>query len=194
LDCGETRLRTLPSLPSTLERLTCSYTQIQDLPPLSHTNLAFLLCNETPLQRLPRLPPTLIHLSCYRTRISRLPSLPPRLRDLYCYETDISELPDLPSTLRILQCNTTKITEFPELPIDLCDLICHTNELVIPTYKHRPLHLYIERSNAFYHKKQQQKCQERYRLLKEELVAAVWHPRRVERLIETYGLDVLEGL
>lgn len=35
---------------------------------------------------------------------------------------------------------------------------------------------------------------ERSRAVKQELVAAVWHPCRVEKLVESYGLDILEVL
>jgi hypothetical protein len=34
---------------------------------------------------------------------------------------------------------------------------------------------------------------DRTRLLKEELVAAVWHPRRVQKLLEAYGWDTLDA-
>ena len=40
----------------------------------------------------------------------------------------------------------------------------------------------------------QTKIKERIQPFKEELIAAAWHPRRVERWIEKYGLDILDTL
>jgi hypothetical protein len=38
------------------------------------------------------------------------------------------------------------------------------------------------------------RIKERCQKIKEDLLAEVWHPRRVERLVERYGLEVLEAL
>ncbi len=48
-------IHSLPELPSTLEELNCSYTQITSLPALPKT-LKLLKCFETPLTSLPELP------------------------------------------------------------------------------------------------------------------------------------------
>lgn len=52
------------------------------------------------------------------------------------------------------------------------------------------IHIYMYIYNKEYIKKQSRKF---YCNVKEELVAVVWYPRRVEKLVEQYGLDVLEA-
>jgi hypothetical protein len=49
---------------------------------------------------------------------------------------------------------------------------------------------YISRIRLLQEDESRKRIQERVRGLKEELVAAVWHPRRVQRLLDLCGEDV----
>jgi hypothetical protein len=39
----------------------------------------------------------------------------------------------------------------------------------------------------------QKRCQERARLIKEDLIAAVWHPRRVEKMLDEGGFELIDS-
>jgi hypothetical protein len=69
--------------------------------------------------------------------------------------------------------------------------MCHNTPLILQFGEGERIQSYTRRWNTW---KSKIRCQERCKQIKEDLVAAVWHPRRVERLIETYGLEVLEVL
>jgi len=37
------------------------------------------------------------------------------------------------------------------------------------------------------------RCQERARLIKEDLIAAVWHPRRVKKMLDEGGFELIDS-
>lgn len=102
----------IPYLPSDLEVLDCSKTQITSLPELPAT-LKKLICNDTPLTSLPPLPSTLVELHCCNTNITRLPELPTSLEVLMCAGTGIRKLPPLPTSLKNLNFNNTLVEWAP---------------------------------------------------------------------------------
>lgn len=130
-------------------------------------------------------------------RLTWLPKLPKGLELLKltnCF--NLKELPDLPSTLRVLDIqNCRKLTTLPPLPDNLkelwaggCDKLPHglgsqfVAELVA--------------ENAKYHQKAEsrERIQKRCRELRQEIIAAAYHPRRVERWLELKGWDVLDEM
>jgi hypothetical protein len=114
-----------------------------------------------------------------------LPNLPKGIRHLYCSYTNITELPLLPDSLIHISCASIKIAEFPPLPDKL--------EYINYSYKDLPLKKtgeayqdYIPRIRIW---QEMTRTKKRAREIKEELVAAVWHPRRVQRLLDLCGED-----
>lgn len=158
------------------------------------------------IRELPEFPPGLKELYCTGIPLTSLPTLPEGLRVLHCNNTPLTTLPELPSGLQVLQCSFTLLTALPELPKELKKLECIYTPLIelpdlpdsvnsisasavlVDNYFCATMNEFITRSNERNSKK---RIQERSRCLKEEIMAAAWHPRRVEKWIETGVLDDL---
>lgn len=164
LNINSLRITSLPDLPSDITVLDCSNTDITSIP--DHPNL--------------------IELYCWGTKITRIPYAP-NLRVLYCTNTDITVIPSLPHLVRLM-CDNTLITVLPDLPnlqLLLCSCLlmddyagCH-----IQGDNERYIHIqsYIQQTqNKKELRESRLRSIKRYRLIKEDLMAAAWHPSRVE--------------
>jgi Leucine-rich repeat (LRR) protein len=190
--CNYTPLTSLPNnLPPNLESLSCAYTKITSLPPLPN-HLRRLICSNTNLTSLPPLPRGLNLLCCNNIIIRKLPQLPPYLTTLICDHTYIRELPSLPHGLQVLNCSSNHIQILPPLPSSLRILNCEHCPLFIKQKRFESIETYTKRWSALTEELIKQRCQERCLTVKEELMAAAWHPRRVERWIEACGIEVLD--
>jgi hypothetical protein len=173
----------LPVLPKYIKKISCSYSTIQEIPELPE-GLESLIVNDTYLKILPELPKSLKFLSCafMRNKI-KWPTLPEGLEHLRCDmhplndEFDISDVEWTPDIL-------------PLLPKSLNSLACDVY------YKEgETMEAYIERIREWQERPlSKQRTQERCRIIKEDLMKATWHPRRVEKWLEAGGFDLLEAL
>jgi hypothetical protein len=205
-------ITSFPELPNKVKTVYCSCSQVSRFPEFSY-NLRHLFCfntqlteiSELPLKlqtfmcgsrfitSLPPLPDTLVAL--YVTApLKSLPELPNGLKTLKCVNTKLSTLPTLPDSLQCLNCTNSQITELPELPAGLVELICYNVPLILKRRDNESIADYNLRWREW--KKQRaeeqaskQRIQERHKLLKEEIVAAAWHPRRVERWLDQ-GIEI----
>ena len=199
-------ITSLPPIPDTVECLDTGYTRIKSYRRLPR-NLVNFSCNDTPLEVLPELPETLKFINCGRTSLKKLPKLP-TLHALYCFKTQIKELPELPEGLVGVSVWGTSITSLPTIPLSLVwlqisetpirclpDLArlsniytskCH--ELLIHQEKEESIYEYNERWAVL---RDRNRCVQRARLWKEGIIAAVWHPRNVERWLEIGGWPLI---
>ena len=190
--CNYTPLTSLSNLPPGLERLSCAHTQITELPPLPN-HLRYLMCSNTFIKSLSSLPRGLQFLCCSNTAISKLPQLPPYLTTLICDNTNIRELPSLPHRLQVLNCSSNRIQILPPLPSSLRILNCKDCPLFIKQGRFESIEIYTKRWEPIHEKlESKNRCLERCSAVKEELMAAAWHPRRVERWINECGIEVLD--
>ncbi len=188
LDVSKLNIHSLPSLPVWLKILLCHNTRLTSLPPLPD-GLQELYCENTLLVSLPPLPDGLRILYCYNTKITSLPPLPKNLKRFECNNTPLTLLPPLPTGLEILWCNNTLLTSLPPLPAGL-EILYFNNIQLDQYFGNETMKEYIYRIRRWQEVEVSRKrIQERARLIKEELVAAVWHPRRVQRLIDLCGED-----
>ena len=141
-----------------------------------------------PLKSLPSLPAGLKILHCNHTHLTTLPELPATLKVLDYYNTPLLTLPSLPPTLYSLHCNHTPIP-LPPLPRSLGVLWYYDSTGTLDK-------LYGTRSIQLYYKELQKeervvmkRIQAKSQLLKEEIAMAVWHPRKVARLLE-FGVEL----
>jgi len=180
-------LRKLALNRGVLELIRLRLTTLPDLP----EGITELNCCGTPLTSLPTLPSTLKVLNVHGTQIKELPTLPAGLERLFCGETLLTSLPALPDSLELLNCEYTMIAEVPELPEKLKYFIT-TQCLLLPqrVYFETPIQ-YINRIKELGSKK---RIQARTRLLFPDLMAAAWHPRRVEAWLAIGGLELLESM
>jgi hypothetical protein len=170
----------LPVLPKYIKKLACYHSSIQELPEL-HEGLESLIVNDTYLKILPELPKSLKKLSCaFMNTEFKLSTLPEGLEHLRCdehpwkHEFDISDvewtpdiLPLLPKSLNSLECG-----------------IQYENGDTMETYIER---IRDWQESSLY----KQRTQERCRIIKEDLMKAAWHPRRVKKWLEAGVLDAM---
>jgi hypothetical protein len=133
---------------------------------------------------------------CSGNHLTELPPLPDTLQYLDCNTNDIRILPDLPEGLIILGCEKNPLETLPELPHQLSHITCE-----LPVYNEpiNETHMTSERVQCI--NKQivdwmemlaqhsRDRCEIRCALYKEEIMMKVWHPSRVEKLLEM-GYDV----
>ncbi|UYB62782.1 NEL-type E3 ubiquitin ligase domain-containing protein [Edwardsiella ictaluri] len=118
LDVSNTKLTSLPPLPTGLKRLDVSGTGLTSLPPLP-SKLQRLDISNTPMPRLPSLPSRLQRLDVSNTSLTSLPELPTGLESLDISHTSLTSLPELPTGLQWLYISHTSLTSLPELPTGL---------------------------------------------------------------------------
>ena len=126
LYCSDNKLKTLPTLPQSLEILFCSgnkLTSLSDLP----QNLKQVYFTSNQLSSLPTLPQTLEELYCSDNKLTYLPNLPQNLVKLECCNNQLSSLPNLPQNLKKLFCFDNKLTYLPILPEKILYVIYWNN-------------------------------------------------------------------
>ena len=139
---------------------------------------------------LPELPTGLQTLHCSDAHLTSLPKLPATLQKLYCSYTLLTSLPELPTGLQVLSCFNTHLTSLPELPTGLRGLECYNISLPIQRKEGESITDYNRRWRPIREEEASKKrTQEKTQLLKEEIAMAVWHPRKVMRLLE-FGVDL----
>lgn len=151
----------MPSFPERLRILSVSHSNLKALPSLPNL-LEVLVATGSSLESLPKL----IHLSFLQT--------------LKCDSSNITELPDLPPSLLSLQIDDTKIQELPLLPNELSQIKCDP-ALALP--KSSAADVYDqegEKLKEFIEQHKMLLAKKRCVAVKEELIAAVWHPKRME--------------
>ena len=192
-----TRLTSLPDLPPNLTKLICGYSSIQSLPKLPNY-LKTLMCNNTGITEFPSLPRGLQVFVCSHLSILKLPPLPPYLIKLICNDTLINSLPPLPHTLECLNCISTNIVTLPPLPDSLSILKCDNCPLAIKLLRSETVQNYKKRLCDIAKRHETilsiRRCQTRCLTVKEELMAAAWHPSRIERLLNAgYSFEEVLG-
>lgn len=108
---------------------------------------------------------------------------------------NITRLPTLPSRLKRLDCSNTPLTTLPTLPSGLKSLDCSNTPLILQRGANESIRDYNARWNEWRELEMSMKrCQERSRIIYEDLCAASWRPERVQKWIEIGGLDILDVL
>jgi hypothetical protein len=153
----------------------------------------FDISNQHIVTKIPEFPEKLEIIHCNFTSIRELPPLPPNLVIFNCEDTKIKSLPSLPSTLKILCCANTQITELPPLPAGLEELYCAGCPLVLQRKEGESISDYEARWRIYREEKASRlRCQERCRMLEEDLIAEAMHPRRIEKILNAGGFEALE--
>lgn len=193
LNCSGNRIRVLPDvLPPSLVRLNCSRNILESLPPLP-SNLSFLCCSHNQLRELPSaLPSRLRVLNCAQNQICILPSLPDWLRTLNFSNNPIETYPHVSEHVYVKisrdgeyfkALGTPKyvlrsgITVFPPS----IDYVPFINDDAYASM------MYTENNyeesdilDCVLEVQRQVMGRAFLKTIKEELIAATWHPRRVE--------------
>ncbi|MCW3127266.1 MAG: hypothetical protein JWO03_2924 [Bacteroidetes bacterium] len=122
-------LHSLPSLPSTLTILNCSYDSLTAVPVLP-ASIRVLNCNSNQLTSLPAMPNELAELYCSFNPLGSLPgTLPDSLQVLECGYNGLSTLSALPDPLYSLSCGYNNLTTLPTVPPGMQYLSCDHNPI-----------------------------------------------------------------
>jgi Leucine-rich repeat (LRR) protein len=164
------------------------------------TSQSYLSITGLQIHSLPPLSGDLQLLYCEQTQITRLPELPNRLRSLECSGTPMTSLPELPPSLLVLGISNTKIKVLPRLPSALQELYCINTPLLIQMEEGESIDSYRARWDAWWDEQDRLaeeaasmgRVQSRCRELRQDLMAEIWHPRRVEKWIEAGCWDILD--
>ncbi len=127
----------------------------------------------------------------------RLPKLPKTLEILQLKDcTELRELPALPEGLRVLDIRGCKrLKTLPEIPNSVQEIWCAGCDKLRPRYIAEDAFSYWDVPKWFrahQEKEVRERVQKRTRELRQEIVAAAYHPRRVERWLEQCGWDFLD--
>lgn len=202
LEIASFALNTLHSIrcpfPPTLRSLNLTDTMILSLPALPE-GLEELFVGGTSLTELPALPRSLQHLSVSCSKIRSLPPLPEKLARLDMCRTRIEGLDWVPPALRYFFANHNQLREVPE---GFQAILPETSRDVGPCYIELQPAAYLspmgfdESTVGWWYrlvrekrKRQRALAEARIAPIKEELIAAAWHPRRVERWLEA-GVEI----
>ena len=191
-------LTSLPPIPPTVRRLTLGHLKIKHITALPPNLLSFEI-HDTPLETICRIPVTVEALFINFTQLKELPGpLPPNLCTFYCIGSQIKKLPPFPSELVAISIQKNpNLCEIPPLPtkklswIQLSDTPIHVitvpecvtsvydmhcPNLLIQTIPYETMDSYRARWAEVTNTR---RGVPRMRLIKEELVSVMWHPRRV---------------
>ncbi len=196
LNVSGLNITSLPELPPDLKILWCNNTHITSLPSFP-PGFEAVNCSNTQVTTIPPLPPGFEGLSCCNTPITTLPEpLPPNLDELYIEGTQISVLPELPPKLQYLNIQDTPIQILPDLPDSLRRLLCYRNsQLILKKDVNEKLAQYKGRWSDWREEQASKvRCRERSRMIKEDLVAAVWAPQRIQQWLENGGFELIDTL
>jgi Leucine-rich repeat (LRR) protein len=130
------------------------------------------------------------HLDCCRNQLTSLPPLPSRLKHLDCVSNHIRFLPPLPEGLTIFYCKENPLEILPELPLGLICLMCDMPygeqiEIIETTPEDiQGINVQLRSWIEMMDRESKMRSTKRCALYKEEIMMKVWHPLRVERLLE----------
>lgn len=181
LICNMNKIKEIRSLPDSLTRLICNYNQLVILENLS-PNLIMIDCADNKLEVIKSLPDPLIQLDCSCNNLKQLPKLPSKLHTLYTQYNYLECLPSLPESLSVLAYrNNINIIPPDYLPNNI--IMLYDDKMPRNKYEFG----YVERTRKSIELKRNTN---RTQIFKEALIAAVWHPDRVEKLLEVgYEMD-----
>ncbi len=123
-------------------------------------------------------------LQCHFCSLTSLPTLPTNLRELNCIINPLETLPELPSTLEMLKATLPWVEDEEDVRLG-GPRMYHTlwPEMV------GIVNQMVAMAAALTHRQSKRRCVERCKIYKEEIMMTVWHPRRVNPLIER-GIDL----
>ena len=135
---------------------------------------------------LPPLPYGITKLCCVNNLLTALPRLPANLKELWCSSNLIAELPPLPSTLEFLSVSDNRLSTLPDLPDGLKWLGTPKNFLPVIDHANESMEEFIIKMRESLSR---DRIRKRCRIIQEELMMVVWHPKRVEKLM-LLGIDM----
>jgi hypothetical protein len=105
----------------------------------------------------------------------------------------LTNLPPLPDGLKKLVCRYTQLTSLPPLPYSLEYLYCDNTPLILQRHKDEGIQAYEARWAEWrFEIASKERAKERCLAIKEDLMVAAWHPKRVEQFVQQDRWDLLD--
>ena len=160
------------------------------------------------LKRIGRLP-SLVHklVISHCTALEKIEAFSEFLRELTILDCPtLKELPPLPRQLKILRLNNTGITVLPPrmgedlepvMPEELFAMLYPPTSFMVPMKVPFALDMkaYMGQWQEWHRERvSKERIQARARSVKKDLVAEVFAPERIEKLIATHGMEILDTL
>lgn len=123
-------IKTLSTLPNSLETLIITRSGLEYLPNLENTRLIEILCSHNNLVSLPKFPNTLISLNVSYNKLTTITYLPDSLEDIILSSNQLEKIQHFPNNARIINVNYNFLTELPTIPEKTNELMCNHNKLV----------------------------------------------------------------
>lgn len=162
---------------SQLKTLRIMECEIREFPDKLPDTLEHLILRYTDIDVIKHLPSNLMSVDVSFTGVRSLPALPRNLVSLWMEGTQMTEVPDVPDSLVVLYTMHNDFLPI-DFPLSFLDILYFSQHDYVDLVRHY-----------------QQKRRQRFRmsLLKESLMAAAWHPARVERWVEAGVEDMMFG-
>ena len=181
INLGFNQLKAIPALNRYVKVLILEHNQLQTLPFLPDKLLLLNVNLNRQLQTLPVLPQGLESLRAMHCSLRELPSLPSSLEYLNVSYNQLENLPRLPDRLYALMVAGNCLKDLPLLPESLKQLDIRMNPVLEAKYGGKT----IDEIRAL---QRLERAKPRMQMIKEDLMAAAWHPKRVWKMIEA-GID-----
>lgn len=123
-------IKSLSTLPNSLETLIITRSELEYLPNLENTRLIEILCSHNNLKSLPKFPNTLRSLNVSYNKLTTITDLPHSLEDVILSSNQLEKIKYFPNNARIINVNYNFLTELPTVPEKTNELMCNHNKLV----------------------------------------------------------------
>jgi len=125
------KMKTLPLLPNSLERLIIMNMDLEYLPSLENTNLTIILASSNKIKILPSFPNTLCHIDFNYNKITEISNLPHSITHLMIISNDIEKITYFPENVIFINISYNYLTELPLIPENVEELFCLHNKLIM---------------------------------------------------------------
>jgi len=123
-------IKTLPTLPNSLQTLIIIRIGLEYLPNLENTRLGNVVCSHNNLKSLPKFPDTLILLNVSYNKLTTITDLPDSLKEIILSNNQIEKIQRFPNNTRIINVNYNLLRELPTIPEKTNELMCNHNKLI----------------------------------------------------------------
>lgn len=130
LTLSRCEMKTLPTLPNSLQTLNITYMGLEYLPSLENTSLEYIFSSHNNLITFPKFPNTLYSLNCSYNKLRIITNLPDSLEIIILISNQIEKIQKFPNNIKIINIDYNLLTELPIIPENTEEFTCNHNKLI----------------------------------------------------------------